>query len=492
MSLIYLAAWLHFPLSAPARAGSDPGNLNLHHLATIPLLSLALSAPAAWAASEPALPPIDPWRYSEDYSYLDDPAKRTGAWGEAGKWMRLGASSTLTVGAELRMRYERYRNNEFGDAAVPDEGYQLYRFLPYADLRLGSQVRAFGQLGLTHANRDAGSIGPPDDTGNDVLQAFVDLSFPGAAGAWTARAGRQVMAYGSERLISARYGPNVLRSFDGGMLSWQGQDLRVDGFLVRPVRNDPDDFSDRADPQRRLGGLYGTWSAPGGVADTGLDAYLLSLSSDNARYNQGSGPETRNALGARYFGKRAGWRWDLEAVYQYGSFAGAPARAWSLASDVSHTFQDLPLHPRLGLKANIISGDRDPGDPKLQTFAVFFPKGKYFGEAGLIGPSNLINLHPSLTLDLGSGWTLGTAAIFYWRQSLQDGVYGVAGNLLRPAGGSRSRYIGTQADVVLGWEVSRHLSFEAAYSVFRPGSFIRDMGRAETVHFFGLEALWRY
>ncbi|PTN50491.1 alginate export family protein, partial [Achromobacter xylosoxidans] len=294
--------------------------MNFHRLAILPLAALAIGA--AQAAGS-ALPPIDPWRYTEDYSYLDDPTKRTGAWGEAGKWIRLGDSSALTLGAELRARYERYRNNEFGDAAVPDEGYQLYRFLPYADLRLGRQVRAFGQLNLTHAERDTGSIGPPDDTGSDVLQAFVDVSFAGAAGTWTARAGRQVMAYGSERLISARYGPNVLRSFDGGALSWQSQELRVDGFLVRPVRNDPDDFSDRADSQRRLGGLYGTWSAPGGLGDTGLDAYLLSLSSDSATYNQGSGPETRNALGARYFGQHASWRWDLEAVYQYGSFAGA-------------------------------------------------------------------------------------------------------------------------------------------------------------------------
>lgn len=469
--------------------------MNLHRLATLALaaLALALAAPSVvLAAPQPALPPIDPWRYSEDYSYLDDPAKRTGAWNEAGKWIPLGDSSALTLGAELRVRLERYRNNEFGDAPVPDESYMLYRFLPYADLRLGSRVRAFGQLNLTHADRDAAAIGPPDDTGSDVLQAFVDVSFPTDAGTWTARAGRQVLAYGSERLISARYGPNVLRSFDGGALSWLGQELRVDGFLVRPVRNDPDDFSDRADPQRSLGGLYGTWSAPAGAAGTGLDAYLLTLSSDSARYNQGNGPETRNALGARYFGKRSDWTWDVEAVYQYGSFAGAPARAWSLASDVGYTFRGVPLRPRLGMKANIISGDRDPDDPKLQTFAVFFPKGKYFGEAGQIGPSNLINLHPSLTLDLGSGWTLGTAAVFYWRQSLQDGVYGVAGNLLRPAGGSRARYIGTQADVVLGWEVSRHLSFEAAYSVFRPGPFIRDTGRAETVHFLGLEALWRY
>lgn len=444
------------------------------------------------AAAEPALPPIDPWRHSEDYSYLDDPDRRTHTWGEAGKWIRLGDSAALTLGTELRVRYERYRNNEFGAAALADEGYGLYRFLPYADLHLGSQLRVFAQLGLTHADRDAASVGPPDDTGNDVLQAFADLSWPGAGGAWMLRAGRQVMAYGSERLISARYGPNVLRAFDGVMASWQGPGLRADAFVTRPVRNDPDDFSDGADRHRRLSGLYATWSEPGGLAGAGLDAYLLSLSNGQARYDQGAGPETRNALGLRHFGQRGRWRWDLEGVFQYGSFAGAPARAWSLASDASYTFQDAPLRPRLGLKANIISGDRDPGDPALQTFNVFFPKGKYFGEAGLIGPSNLLNLHPSLTLDLGAGWTLGAAAIFYWRQSLQDGVYGVAGNLLRPASGSRKRYIGTQADLVLGWEVSRHLSFEAAYSVFRPGSFIRETGPADTVHFFGLEALWRY
>jgi hypothetical protein len=46
--------------------------------------------------------------------------------------------------------------------------------------------------------------------------------------------------------------------------------------------------------------------------------------------------------------------------------------------------------------------------------------------------------------------------------------------------------------VVLGWEVSRQLSFEADFSVLRPGDFIRDTGRSETVHFIGLEALWRY
>jgi hypothetical protein len=90
-------------------------------------------------------------------------------------------------------------------------------------------------------------------------------------------------------------------------------------------------------------------------------------------------------------------------------------------------------------------------------------------------------------VDLGSGWSLSGALVFYWRESLGDGVYGNAGNLLRSADGSRARHIGTQADVVLAWEASRTLSFEFAYSAFSSGRFIEETGPAETVHFVGVE-----
>ena len=147
----------------------------------------------------------------------------------------------------------------------------------------------------------------------------------------------QVMAYGSERLISARYGPNVLRSFDGALLSSQSPRVRVDAFFVRPGRNALGSFNDHADRERRLWGLYVTLSEPARVPDTGVDLYYLGLSNAHARYNQGSGPETRHTLGVRYFGERYGWSWDHEGIYQFGNFAGAAARAWSVASDVRYT-----------------------------------------------------------------------------------------------------------------------------------------------------------
>jgi Alginate export len=65
------------------------------------------------------------------------------------------------------------------------------------------------------------------------------------------------------------------------------------------------------------------------------------------------------------------------------------------------------------------------------------------------------------------------AATLYWRQSLGDGIYGSGLNLVRPDGGSRARYIGTQGELGIGWQATRNLNFRATYSLFKPGQFYR-------------------
>jgi hypothetical protein len=101
--------------------------------------------------------------------------------------------------------------------------------------------------------------------------------------------------------------------------------------------------------------------------------------------SRGSGEELRHTLGSRFFGRSGNWRWDVEGHLQFGRFAGGDILAWSAASDVRYTFAGLPLEPFVGLRANAISGDRNPSDHRLGTFNALFPKGKYFGEVGLIG-----------------------------------------------------------------------------------------------------------
>ncbi len=78
-------------------------------------------------------------RYDEDYSYLRDPEKRTGAWWERYKYVPLSFSDDayLTLGLELRFREEAYRNFNWGELSVNE--YQWYRTLPYADLHFRSK-----------------------------------------------------------------------------------------------------------------------------------------------------------------------------------------------------------------------------------------------------------------------------------------------------------------------------------------------------------------
>lgn len=163
-----------------------------------------------------------------------------------------------------------------------------------------------------------------------------------------------------------------------------------------------------------------------------------------------------------------------------------------MASSAGYTFATVPLKPRLGLKANIISGDDDPDERRLQTFNPLFPKGKYFGELALLGPANLVNLHATVDLQFGGGWAFNSAAALYWRESAGDGIYDLGGNLIRGDGGSAARFIGTQAEVVLTYEHSRHLDATLSYSQFHPGAYIKAIGPSETVRFVATELRFRF
>lgn len=101
-------------------------------------------------------------RYDEDYSYLRNPAKRTGAWWERYKYVPLSFSDDayLSLGLELRFREEAYRQYNWGELSVNE--YQWYRTLPYADLHLGSNLRLFGQvIGAWVTDKEAVGVSTP-------------------------------------------------------------------------------------------------------------------------------------------------------------------------------------------------------------------------------------------------------------------------------------------------------------------------------------------
>jgi hypothetical protein len=417
-------------------------------------------------------------RYDEDYSYLKDPNCCTDFWDPI-KYIPLGCepSSYLSIGGEVRERYEFFHNPDAGQGPANSEGNNsdfTERYFLHGDLRIGQNFRFFGQLitGL-----EDGRIGGPrpdiDKNEFDAHQAFADFIAPlDDDDTLTARIGRQEMEYGSGRLIDVREGPNLRLSFDAARLLLKAGDWEIDSWWGKPVLNQPGVFDDDPNPDRSFWGLYSVhpvaWLPKGNV-----DLYYLGFQDEQADYVQGPGSELRHTVGARIWGNPLPWEYNLEYDWQFGTFNSGQIEAWSAANAVRYNFSDEPLKPRVGIRLDATSGDNDPNSENLQTFNPLFPSGVYFNLLNPVGPLNLIDLHPTVDLTLNDETKFGFDWDFYWRESLNDGAYRISGTPLRP-GIDGARYLGSSPAATLVWDPTRHITVLISYVHFFTGPFFES------------------
>ena len=397
------------------------------------------------------------------------------------------AGASLSAGGEVRQEYEWFDHEDWG-AAVPDRnGYWLQRYMLHVDTTLSPRFRLYGEL---KSGIEAGRAGGPrgsDEDRLDLHQGFVDVSF----GRVTVRVGRQELAFGSQRLVSFREGPNVRQSFDGGSVVVLRGRWRADGFGTRYVSTETGVFDDSSDTGRSLWGVYAVRSlAPDSTH--GVDLYYLGYRRRVATFDQRLGREVRHSWGARLWKTSTAVDYNFEALIQAGSVADSTIRAWAIGSDTGYRVDTAPGRPRLGVRANLTSGDGDRNDDRLGTFNPLFPRGGYFGLIASAGPSNQLDLHPLLTLNPRDDLAVTTGWLFFWRHRIDDGLYTTSGTLLRSAEGTRSRFVGHSPGIEARWQVKEHLSVTGNASVFTAGPFIQESGPARTIRFLAGWATYRF
>ena len=361
----------------------------------------------------------------------------------------------FSFGGEARARYEYYQNAQWGQGPQDDNGYWLQRYLLHMAYENGQGTRLCAELGSSLENGRTGGPRATDEDRLDLHQAYLDI--PAGSDKATLRLGRQEMAFGSSRLVSVRESPNVRLAFDGLRGTYVSGGWRVDAIASRPVETNPDSFDDATDRDRALWGCYAVTDCPflpGGK----IDVYYLGLRRTLAVFDQGLAAEERHSFGTRLWGRSAGWDYNWEFVWQCGHFGGGDIRAWTVATDTGFSPAGWPGKPRVGLRANISSGDRDPAQSTLQTFNALFPRGSYFSEAALLGPTNLMDLHPGFSFQPAPAMTLGVDWDWFWRESIGDGLYGTSVNLVRSGRGSAAREIGNQVTLSLTWQAAPHWS----------------------------------
>jgi hypothetical protein len=382
----------------------------------------------------------------------------------------------LSLGGQIRERFEYYSEPFFGLRGVAEDDYLLHRLLLSADLHVGDQWRIFIEFGNHLEAGKAAGRAPTDVDEFDVQQGFVDFTIPfDPRSSFTVRAGRQEMTYGSGRLVSVREGANIRRSFDGGRLTFTDGEATFDAFGMRTVNLKVGALNDDPNRQEAFWGIYGVVPVRA-LPDGHVDIYYLGLERDDAVFQQGVANEHRNTFGTRLWGSPGPWDYNYEAVIQTGSFGNADIVAWTVATETGYTFRSLPFHPRIGLKADIASGDGNPNDDRLTTFNALFPKQPYFSEASLIAPANLIDLHPSLALEFTENLSFAIDVDWFWKQRKEDAIYAPPGRPLSGTGQGASRYIGSQVNAELEWRLSRNLSMTFYYSHFFADTAVTDAG----------------
>jgi hypothetical protein len=457
----------------------------------IALMSTARADESVPSVTSP--PAYTELHYDEDYSYLKDPAARTNFL-DSLKYISLEeqGDSYLTLGGQLRDRYENFQNYTFGSGPQSPDGYNLIRIMADADLHLGKYVRVFVEgLSATEQGR-VGGPRPTDFNAAALYQAFVDINIPLSSDtSLILRAGRQVIVFGAQRLIGVSDFPDTRRTDDAVRATLTTRGNTLDVFYARPVRARPYQFDDDVPPDNYFAGIYDTWEVPGTWANTmktKLEMYALYVNRPTMTFNTTAAGEDRYTLGTRLTANPKPFDFDVEPDYQIGRFTGAETHSFSVAAIGGYTLEKATFTPRTFVGFDIASGGSH--NRLGNAFDQLFPSAHdQFGIIDAIGRQNIIDVHPGVNLNLlenkpgAQRLTLLTQYRQFWRESDQDAVYTSSGTVLRTSGGSDASAIGGEVDVQVNWQLNRYIGSYAGYCHFFHGDFISATGPHNDIDF---------
>lgn len=427
------------------------------------------------------IPDFKQLRYEEDYTVLKKDSVSN--WYKKMKYAAVPKNSNtyMSIGGDIRYQYFWFQNEAWGEAPKDKDGYIFTRYLAHADFHAGKHFRTFIQLQSSFANGMEKAPSPVDENQLDLHQAFFDVALPLKKHSLTVRVGRQELLYGSQRLVAVRDGPNNRHSFDATKLIYAHSNWKADLFFSHYVRSKQKIFDDGFNKNTRFWGVYIVKNKLPLLKN--IDLYYFGLRKRNTTFDDGNGKELRHSIGGRIWSNKSNWRYDIEGVYQFGSFADKRIAAWTFSVNTGYRFSAVKFKPEPGLKTEFISGDNQYDDNRLQTFNPLFPRGGYFGLVSLIGPSNLFDIHPSLAFELTRKLFLNMDYDIFWRYSENDGIYGPNVALIYSGKNNAHKYIGRQFSTDLVYTPNNFLYFRCEFTWFKAGDFLKAASPGKNILF---------
>ena len=395
------------------------------------------------------------------------------------KWLR--------VRAEMRERVEGVSSLNFVDGR--DDNYALTRF------RFNAAVVASPALSFAVqaqdarvGNKDIGSVGAPFAGTMDLRMAYGDVGR--AQGRFSARLGRQELAYGEQRFVGHVSWLNTARTFDAAKATFKSKAVQVDMFAASVVRILDDEF----DKSGNGNGFYGAYATTTKlVPQSSIEPYLLWRTDRNLKTEFGTtGTLKQTTVGARWTGKLPRrLDYGIEMAAQGGSLATDSVNAWGGHWQVRETFPGAAA-VRVAGEFNLASGDRNPTDGKRETLDNLYPTphDKY-GLADQVGWKNIRHARAGVELIPFSKTTITTNYHSWWVMERRDAVYSAGGAVLaRVVGGAAESHVGQELDVQAARPITAHLQVGGGFAHIFPGGFLKEATPGRSFNYGYVMATW--
>lgn len=436
---------------------------------------LSGQSPAQSAA--PSAPPqpivFRPINHEEDWSAYRDPARRNSSWSNL-KAIPLG-STWLSLGGEARWRAEYRGNERFGRGLQDNDGDVQQRLRLWADWRVTPNLRAF--VDIQDARSHGLDSGEPviEESRADVHQAFIETKHAIGDGSLRVRIGRQEFGVGLFRIFEPREGANARTAFDMARVIYDNPNGWSGGvFGGYALRESKATFDDATNYDYRLYGATASRRLGAGATAPKLEFLYANTDRIGVAFDTGlAGGDDRDTLSLRLDGRMAPWDYDVEAVVQTGDFRGLDIEAWYLSGTVGRTFNH-PWAPRVAVRFDAASGDEDRADGTLNTYnQLYVPPISLRTDLGV---SNLVSIQPQVTFRPLPKTTVGLLTAGLWRQSKEDGVYLLSGQLLRSGTEGDSAYVGWRYAAFTTYQVNPFVSVTGVVNYTKAGDFLEESG----------------
>lgn len=277
------------------------------------------------------------------------------------------SSPQISLSGELRTRLEDVSTPNFQSRETV-----LMRTRLNLDAKLVTNTRVYVSL---QDSRMWGQEANTVSTGNegqavDLSQAWfqVDKLFGQPL---SVKVGRQVLAYGDQRLIGHLEWTNNARRFDAAKLMYDTKDLSADLFysktaegLTNPATGTPPVAATERDSF--FSGLYATVKS---IQNNTIDLYVLNDRNDTSKKDEFT-------YGARVNGKVAAFDYTGELALQSGDFAGTKRQeAHAYAVKAGYTIPSA-MNLRIGAEYDFATG-ADSTSGKNKAFDNLYPTNHY-------------------------------------------------------------------------------------------------------------------